>query len=113
VLAAAVVVALGVAGALLVAGTDEPAGRTIAFEIPPGAMQRLERAGKDAGRDRIEARVGDVLLIDNNDSVVHSIAGVEAFPGQQLRLPLRRAGTLLTSCALRDDSRTVIVVSER
>jgi len=85
-------------------------GRNIVIEIPEGAG-RLLSEGKEVPQipNRIEGKVGDTLLVKNNDSSTQFVAGYPVSPHQTLKIPLNRAGTYQTSCSVHRD-RTIRMV---
>ena len=82
------------------------------FVVPPGAEEQL-RADPDLSffPRRLEARVGDELVIENNDDVLHTVGPFTVDAGQELRLNLDEPGTYTGLCTLHPDGEAEIVVS--
>lgn len=105
----ALVVAIFGTGALS-ACADGPA-RTTEVVIPAGTQARV-----DAGEDvvvmpaKLRLRVGDTLLIRNEDSVDQTVGAYFVKAGKELRLAFGVPGTFESYCAFSKGNRYEIVV---
>lgn len=97
-------------------GDDEGSsagGETVRLVVPAGAAQKVKRGEKVAGiPDRIEAQVGDTLVVVNHDDSTQYVSGFAVSPGQTMKIPLNRAGTYLTNCSAHRDRNIKMVVTE-
>ena len=91
--------------------SDPESGATIRLVIPAGTSARLD-AGKEvkAIPDRIDANVGDTLVVENRDSSTQFVSGFAVSPGQTMKNPLAREGTYLTNCSAHEDRSIKMVV---
>jgi hypothetical protein len=104
--------AVVLAGGLTACGTEvEP--RTVEVVVPAGTQQRL-----DAGEavvvmpSLIELRVGDTLLIRNDDDVDQTVGPYSVGAGAELSLTYGVAGRYEGYCPLSEGERYEIVVAE-
>lgn len=106
-----------VATVLLLAGcgggeSGDP-GEMVKLVIPAGASEQVDAGESVAGiPDRIEAEVGDTLVVVNQDSSTQFISGFAVSPGQTMRIPLLREGTYLTNCSAHRDRSIRMVVRD-
>lgn len=113
-LLATVILMLGITVAATGCGEGDPAdrGETIRLVFPAGSSEAVDRGRTPPGiPDRIEAEVGDTLLVENRDSATQFISGFAVSPGQTMRIPLIREGTYLTNCSAHRDRSIEMVVS--
>lgn len=107
---AAVVVVLVVLAAwwLLV---DETKHTTHTFVVPQGAEEQL-RDDPDLSffPRRLEAKVGDTVVIENHDDVLHTVGPYTVDAGQTLRQRFDSAGTFTGLCTLHPDGQVEIDV---
>lgn len=90
------------AGLVLVAcgGSVETDGETIRLVIPAGTSEKVNAGLKVEGiPDRISAKVGDTLVVENRDTSTQFISGFAISPGQTMKIPLLREGTYMTNCS--------------
>jgi hypothetical protein len=104
--AVAAVVWIAVAG-----GDDEREPETIEIVVPAGTQDRL-----DAGEEvvvmptRLEFRVGDMILIRNDDDVPQSVGPYEVDAGEEMLLQYGAPGVYEGYCPLSEGERYEIVV---
>lgn len=112
-----------VAAAVLVSrdpGAETPAvtassaeGRTIRYLVPPGTGARI-----DAGEEveiippELTMKVGDTLVIINDDDREHSVAGYQVRSGDTLRVSYPRPGLYMNSCSVNTSDLVYIYVVE-
>lgn len=84
---------------------------THSFVVPLGASEQL-REDPDLSffPRRLEARVGDEIVIENDDTVLHTVGPFTVDAGQTLRLDLDSPGTYSGLCTLHPDGEAEIVV---
>lgn len=88
-------------------------GETIRFTIPAGTTRLLEKGGTSSAiPEKITARVGDTMVVENRDEATQFIAGYSVSPGQTLKIPLNRSGDYITNCSAHRDRSIRMVVSE-
>ena len=81
-------------------GSDETGGQTIRLVIPAGTSGKVNAGLKVEGiPDRISAKVGDTLVVENRDTSTQFISGFAISPGQTMKIPLLREGTYMTNCS--------------
>ena len=113
--AIAVALCLGAAALLLSAsaGTSGQPGdaRRILITIPPGTASNVAR-GQPARSvpTHISARVGDTLLLVNDDTADHMLGPFYISSHQTVSVPLQRAGTYRGTCVLQPNHHFTIVV---
>ena len=77
--------------------------RAVTYVIPPGTAARL-KSGELAGvlPPAIHLTVGirDLLVLTNDDTVVHQLGPVILGPRQTYRIPFRRPGRFQYACSL-------------
>lgn len=93
-----------------------------ALATPSGAAEYLiSQKGKKYAPDEIHAKVGDVLIFDNNDKVGHNVysesPGLEFStgkqkPGEQDRISLETPGEFEIRCAIHPRMKLSVVVTE-
>lgn len=96
-------------------GSDQTdrAGATINLTFPAGTTRLLESGGSSkAIPEKISGRVGDTLVVRNNDSSTQFIAGYSVSPGQTLNIPLNRAGSYITNCSAHKDRSIRMEIAE-
>lgn len=103
---------LAVAVALTGCGGDERQPQTVEVVVPAGTQDRL-----DAGETvtvmpaLVELRVGDTLLIRNEDDVDQSVGPYLVAAGGELQLTYRVPGRYEGYCPVSEGERYEIVVS--
>jgi predicted pyridoxine 5'-phosphate oxidase superfamily flavin-nucleotide-binding protein len=104
VLVAAAVVTLTLAAVVWAAFAPlATASRELTFVIPPGTAARLkEGTPLTVLPSPIQLTVGvrDVLVITNDDEVVHQVGPIILGPRQTYRIPFRRPGRFQYACSL-------------
>ena len=111
VIAVAGLAVAAIVAVLLIGIGSEPEGRTIELVIPKGTSARIDSGESVPGiPDRIEASVGDTLLIVNRDSATQFVSGFAISPGQEVNIPLSRPGTYSTNCSAHKDKSIEMVV---
>jgi hypothetical protein len=113
-LPALVVVVAGLAGLAWAAYAPMPErGAALAFVIPPGTAARL-KAGDPFSvlPSPIHLTVGvrDVLVITNDDDVVHQVGPIILGSRQTYRIPFRRPGQLKYNCSLHAAGTLTLVI---
>src|SRR5688572_29828733 len=106
--------ALVLVGGWLALAPLSTGARELVFVIPPGA-----RAANTSGRPvdvlpaEIHLTVGvrDVLVLTNDDSVVHSVGPIILGSRQTYRIPFRQPGRFQYACSLHAAGRLTIVVT--
>lgn len=86
-------------------------GEQLELVIPAGTSRSID-AGKPVSGipDRIEARVGDTLVVRNLDRETQFVSGFAVSPGQTMEIPLLREGTYMTDCSAHEDKAIEMVV---
>jgi hypothetical protein len=77
--------------------------RAVTFVIPPGTAARLksgELAGVLPPSIHLTVGVRDLLVLTNDDAVVHQLGPVILGPRQTYRIPFRRPGRFQYACSL-------------
>jgi hypothetical protein len=106
--------ALAAAVALLLGGCGgQPEPQTVEIVVPAGTQDRLA-AGETVVvmPARLDLRVGDTLLIRNEDDVVQSVGPYSVEPGGAMQLTYGAPGTYEGYCPLSEGERYQIVVEE-
>lgn len=99
-----------VVGVIALAGDDDES-RTFRYDVPAGTGDRLERGEEvDLFPKRLEARVGDRLVIRNDDARTHQIGPFTVGAGETFSVTFSSAGTLRGLCTLHPSGETEIVV---
>jgi hypothetical protein len=110
--AGAVVVALGATGWAALAPFPADS-RAVTYVIPPGTAARL-KSGELAGvlPPSIHLTVGirDLLVLTNDDAVVHQLGPVILGPRQTYRIPFRRPGRFQYACTLHAAGTLTLVI---
>lgn len=106
-----VAAAFAAAGALTSCGEGGPEPQTIQIVVPEGTQQRLD-AGEsvDVMPARLDLRVGDTLLIRNDDVVTQSVGPYLVRAGREIRLTYGAEGRYEGYCPLSEGERYEIVV---
>lgn len=99
-------------------GSSSPESRVIVesgmvanYLIPPGAAERVARGEYlDIVPDVIRARVGDVIVIDNQDVALHTIGPFTVRPGERLRHMWTTVGTLTGACSTKVNDQVTIII---
>jgi len=109
----AVLIVFGVGMLALTRGTgDGPATNVVTITIPRGASDLVAQGKQVPGiPNRIVGKVGDTLLVDNQDDSTQFVAGFAISPHQVLRIPLNRAGEYETTCSAHRNRSIEMVVS--
>lgn len=105
-----VLVALLAVGAIAGCGEDREQ-QTVEVVVPAGTQDRLD-AGETVAvmPARLELRVGDRLLIRNEDDVDQTVGPYAVAAGEELSLSYRTPGTYEGYCPLSEGERYEIVV---
>ena len=87
--------------------------REVAFVVPPGTAERLA-AGETVSvlPSTILLRVGDTLVIRNDDTAAVQVGPFRVDPGQRLAHQYRNPGTYELECSVHADGTLRIVVGE-
>lgn len=109
------IVALAI-GAVLVSVAalvgDDRDPQTQTFVVPDGAAEDAYFGKKvDVMPPEVELRVGDTLVIRNEDSQTASVGPFTVRPGETLRQTFRRPQTLIGECTLSGTGEVKIVVT--
>lgn len=99
--------------ASLSACSDDREAQTVEVVVPAGTQERLD-AGEEVVvmASRIELRVGDTLLIRNDDSVTQAVGPYTVAAGEQVEFTYGTPGRYAGYCPLSEDDRYEIVVEE-
>jgi hypothetical protein len=76
--------------------TSRPA-RTIVLDIPPGTSARVAQGSSVLPQDMVFV-LGDTLVVQNHDSVAHTLGPLFIPPGSSASLTLNRIGNLSYVC---------------
>jgi len=113
----ALVVGAGlVAGAALSVGlviavqSDDPEPQVIEVVVPAGTG-RLDTADEPLLPSRLEVRVGDTLVIDNQDDRTHEVGPYVVAPGQRLEHRFTEPGEVVGECSIHPSGQVTIVVT--
>lgn len=107
-----VAVGLMVALALAVALRGGVTGETIAVDVPPGTMERIESGDQVQLLPRtLRVEVGDTLEVVNRDDHLHEVGPYTVGPGQTVRQTFTSPGTIEGVCTLHPAGAITIVVS--
>ena len=77
--------------------TSRPA-KTIVLDIPPGTSTKVSN-GVSVLPNNMDFVVGDVLVVNNHDSVVHTLGPLVIPPGSSATMPLNNIGNLSYTCS--------------
>lgn len=113
---AAVLVAVGaaIAGAAVILALvfwPEPAAETFTYVVPQGTQSRID-AGEEISlfpRD-LEVRLGDRLVIENEDEATHQVGPYVIGAGQRIEQHFGVSGTIEGFCTLHPSGQVAIVV---
>ncbi|MEY3453651.1 MAG: hypothetical protein RL574_1389 [Actinomycetota bacterium] len=88
-----------------------PTGVVANYLVPAGTAGRIARGEfVDVMPTLLYVRVGDVIVIDNQDTFVHTIGPFTLRPGEQLRHMWTAPGTIVGRCSTHLSDRVKIVV---
>ena len=92
-------------------GSSEQPGRVVEVVVPAGTMDKLN-AGEnvDVMPRRLELRVGDTLLIRNDDKWPHDVGPYRVGANTKLQLKYQAPGEFEGECPLSEDGRYEIIV---
>ncbi len=87
-------------------------GQSITFVIPPGTQEKLE-AGEEIVNfpNEITLNVGDTIIIENQDSVVHSFGPFTILPNTTLTKRFETAKVYQNNCTFHQDKQMKLVVN--
>jgi hypothetical protein len=104
VLAATAVVVLGLAAAAWAAFAPLPiTSRELTYVIPPGTAARLKAGAPFTvlpSPVHLTLGIRDILVLTNDDEVIHQLGPVILGPRQTYRIPFRRPGRFQYACSL-------------
>jgi hypothetical protein len=120
VVGARLVLALALAATSVVAGCEsndtvvvQPTGTVLNFLIPAGTAGRIARGEfVDVIPTMIYARVGDEIVIENQDTFAHVVGPFSLRPGERVRHMWSEVGTIEGECSTHLSDRVTIVVTE-
>lgn len=78
--------------------TSSRPAKTVVITIPPGTSAKVDSGQKVLPQDFIFV-VGDVLLVHNQDSVVHTLGPLVIPPGSSASMALNHLGNLSYTCS--------------
>lgn len=88
-------------------------GRTHTFVVPAGTGERLDRGETVEIVPRtLEVRVGDSLIIRNEDSRTHTVGPVVVRAGETAEQNFTQAGVVEGECTVHPDDKFTIRISE-
>lgn len=91
---------------------DDRAPQTLTFVVPDGAAEDAYFGKKvDVMPPEVDLRVGDTLVIRNDDSQTASVGPFTVRSGETLRQTFRRPQTLIGECTLSGTGEVKIVVT--
>lgn len=91
----------------------QPTGTVLNFLIPAGTAGRIARGEfVDVIPTMIYARVGDEIVIDNQDTFAHVVGPFSLRRGERVRHMWSEAGTIEGECSTHLSDRVTIVVSD-
>lgn len=92
---------------------DQPPGQTHTIDIPHGTAERLA-AGEDVEiiPDELDFTLRDVLVIENRDSVAHTIGPFEIGPGERSEHSFGEAAAFSSYCSLHPSGTISISIGE-
>lgn len=106
-------VALVAAATLAACDDSVPEPTTFEVVVPAGTQQYMDAGGEvDIMPTRIELRVGDTLLIRNEDSVGQSVGPYQVAAGAELRFTYGAPGRYEGYCPLSVGDRYEIIVED-
>ena len=111
-----VIVVLGLAVAALVflvvtlSGPDDREPQVIEVVVPAG-QGRLDQADEPLLPRTLEVRVGDTLVIDNQDDRAHEVGPYLVAAGQRLEQRFTQAGVIEGECSIHPSGQVTIVVT--
>lgn len=92
---------------------SEQIGRTHSFVVPAGTGERLDRGDKIEIVPRtLEVKVGDSLIIRNEDSRTHTVGPVVVRAGESAEQNFTRPGVVEGECTVHPDDKFTIRISE-
>jgi hypothetical protein len=110
-----VVVAVLLGGVALLIGTvtgDRHSAETVTFVVPDGTAEDLFFGKKvDIMPPKVELKVGDTLVIRNDDSQTASVGPFTVRAGETLKQTFRRPQTLIGECTLSGTGEVKIIVT--
>jgi plastocyanin len=93
-------------------GDVTPAARVVELVVPAGTQERLDRGEAVVVMPaRLEVRVGDRIVIRNEDSVEQSVGPYSVAAGQTFELTWGAPGSYSGYCPLSEGERYEIVVT--
>lgn len=93
--------------------TGEQDGRTHSFVVPAGTGDRLDRGEEIEIVPRtLEVKVGDSLIIRNDDSRTHTVGPVVVRAGETAEQNFTRPGVVEGECTVHPDDKFTIRISE-
>ncbi len=105
-------VAVALVGAIVVVATSR-GSRDLRIVVPPGTMERIEAGEQVELLPRVlEVRVGDRLVIVNDDDATHQVGPYLVGPGQRLEQRFTRPGRIEGLCTLHPSGEVAIVVRD-
>lgn len=105
-------VGLLAAAALVMALQGALGSETIAVEVPPGTMARIEAGESVQLLPRtLHVEVGDAIEIVNRDDALHEVGPYTVGPGQTVRQTFTSPGTIEGVCTLHPAGAITIVVT--
>jgi len=91
----------------------QPTGTVLNFLIPAGTAGRIARGEfVDVIPAMIYARIGDEIVIDNQDTFAHVVGPFSLRPGERVRHMWSEAGTIEGECSTHLSDRVTIVVAD-
>lgn len=92
---------------------NEQGGRTHTFVVPAGTGERLDRGENVEIVPRtLEVKVGDSLVIRNEDSRTHTVGPVVVRAGETAEQNFTRPGVVEGECTVHPDDKFTIRISE-
>lgn len=100
---------------LLIPGSEEKraTGRVHTFVVPPGTAERIARGERIEIVPRtLEVRVGDKLVIRNEDFKAHTVGPVVVRPGETVEQNFTAPGVIEGECTVHPEENFTIRISE-
>ena len=106
-------VVLVTAGATTACSAEKPEPKTVEIIVPAGSRDRM-RAGEYVVvmLAKLEMRVGDTLLIRNEDIAPHSVGPYVVQAGKEMKLTYGKAGKSEGFCAMSEGQNYEIVITD-
>lgn len=111
-LAVVAAIVLGTIVALVSLGAEDDPGETVTFVVPDGTAEaRFYGNEVDIMPPEVELRVGDTLVVRNEDSQTAAVGPFTVRAGETLTQTFQRPQTLVGECSLSGTGEVAIIVT--